>query len=128
MIAARDFSNRDKGSQGLGNAGRLDGVNDGLWCQSAMNVSGIGRWMLPNGNPVSDDLNYNPIHMARSNGQVGLLRSTGIGTSPYEGIYICTIPDENGIIQTLAVWAARNDAYDGTSGKRELKTYSGKVW
>ena len=126
MIAGRDFADRDFGSAGLGYAGASDGLNDGLWCQSAMNVSGIGSWMLPNESAVTDDLNFNPIHMARSAGQVGLLRTDAIGKSPYEGMYKCTIPDEHGIIQTLAVWVARNAAYDGTSGKRESKHIAGK--
>ena len=54
-------------------------LNDGLWCQSAMNVSGIGSWKLPDGSAVSDDLEFNPIHMANRPGQVGLLRASGIG-------------------------------------------------
>ena len=123
MIAARDFSSRDGGSEGLGDAGLLDGINDGLWCQSAMNVSDIGSWKLPNGSAVSDDLEFDPIHMANRPGQVGLLRSSGIGSSPYQGMYTCTIPDENGVDQTLVVWAAGNGAYDGTSPNRELKIF-----
>ena len=122
MIAARDFSEGDAGSEGLGFAGRYDGINDGVWCQSAMNVSGIGSWKLPNGIDVPDNLSVDPIHMARRSGQVGLLRSDSIGSSPYQGMYTCTIPDENGVTQTLVVWAAGNSAYDGSFVKRELKT------
>ena len=128
MIAARDFADRDKGSVGLDFRGVDDGTNDGLWCQSAATTSGIGSWMLPNGNAVSDDLNFDPIHMARSDGQVGLLRSAGIGYFPYEGMYKCTIPDERGVIHTLVVWAAGNDAYDAIREIRELKACRGKVW
>ena len=120
MIAARDFSDRDGGSEGLGDAGLLDGLNDGLWCQSAMNVSGIGSWKLPNGNAVPDNLSADPIHMANRPGQVGLLRSDSINRSPYQGMYTCTITDEKGIIQTLAVWAAGNSAYDGNDAKCKL--------
>ena len=120
LIAARDFVDRDEGSAGLGFVGRLDGLNDGLWCQSSMNVNNIGSWKLPNGNAVSDDLEFDPVHMAKGPGQVGLLRSIGIGSSPYQGMYICTIPDEKGVNQTLVVWAAGNNASDGTSGKREF--------
>ena len=125
MIAARDFANRDGGSDGLANAGRLDGLNDGLWCQSAMNVSGIGSWKLPNGSAIPDDLNFDPIHMANRPGQVGLLRSGGIGSpsSPYQGIYTCTIPDENGATQTLFVWAAGNSVYDRAVTNREFKSF-----
>ena len=117
MIAGRDFHYLD---QGLG--GPDDGINDGVWCQSAMNVSDIGSWKLPNGNAVSDDLEFDPIHMANRPGQVGLLRSSGIGSSPYQGMYTCTIPDENGVNQTLVVWVASNFAYNGTNGNRKFNT------
>ena len=124
MIAARDFAHRDLGLPETDYAGGSDGINDGVWCQSALNVSDIGSWKLPNGNAVSDDPEFNPIHMANRPGQVGLLRSEGIGSSPYQGIYTCTIPDENGVNQTLAVWAAGNAAYDGgTDSNRELNEF-----
>ena len=128
MIAGRDFADRDGGSAGLDDAGELDGLNDGLWCQSAMNVSGIGSWKLPNGNAVPDDLDFDPIHMASSVGQVGLLRSDSIRDSLYEGMYTCTIPDENGVNQTLAVWVAGNAAYNGASGNRELNNVPWEKW
>ena len=121
MIAGRDFIDRDGGSPGLDLAGRLDGLNDGLWCQSSMYVSNIGSWKLPDGNTVSDDLSAKPINMANRPGQVGLLRNGSIGNSPYQGMYTCTIPDETGVTQTLVVWAAGNTAYDGTDGICESK-------
>ena len=121
MIAARDFAHRDQGSSNMaGEPGRLDGLNDGLWCQSAMNASDIGSWKFPNGSAVSDNLDLNPIHMANRFGQVGLLRSSSIGYSPYQGMYTCTIPDENGVIQTLVLWIAGNAAYDGGGSNREF--------
>ena len=120
MIAARDFADRDSGSEGLSFAGQTDGINDGLWCQSANNGSDIGSWQLPNGSAVTENLNATPIHMANRPGQVGLLRALGIGSSPYQGLYTCTIPDENGVTQTLVVWAAGNHAYDGTDGNGEF--------
>ena len=107
MIAVRDFDDEDVGS---------DGLNDGLWCQSAMNVSDIGSWKLPNGNAVSDDSNHERIYMANRPGQVGLLRTGNLGAPPYLGMYTCTIPDENGVNQTLVVWAGGNAAYDGLFG------------
>ena len=113
MIASREFDSRDEGTQGLNRVGSGDDNNDGLWCQSAMNVTGIGSWQLPNGNVVTDDLNADPIHMANRPGQVGLLRTIGINISPYQGMYTCTIPDENGVNQTLVVWAAGSNVYDG---------------
>ena len=102
MIAARDFADKDDGSIGLDFAGQLDGINDGLWCQSANNGSDIGSWHLPNGSAVPDDLDADPIHTANRPGQVGLLRTTSIGSSPYQGMYTCTILDEDGVNQTLS--------------------------
>ena len=122
MLAARDFSARDEGSEGLGFAGRLDSLNDGLWCQSSVNVSDIGSWHLPDGSPVSDDLNAQPINMANRPGQVGLLRSGSMGFSPYQGMYICTIPYENGVTQTLVVWVSGNAAYDGSDSNCEFSS------
>ena len=117
MIGGRDLAHRDGGTW----TGKLDGLNDGLWCQSDMNVSGIGSWSFPNGSAVSDNLNFDPIHMARRPGQVGLLRSLGIPETTYHGMYTCTIPDESGVMQTLVVWLAANTVYDGIGGNRELK-------
>ena len=119
MIAGRDFGYIDRGTEA---GGGLDGFNDGLWCQSSMNVSDIGNWKLPNGSVVPGNLTTNPIHMAMRPGQVGLLRSSSIGYSPYQGMYICTIPDENGVLLTLIVWASGNSAYDGKSPNREFKS------
>ena len=125
MISARDFGLSDSGIAGVGGG---DGINDGLWCQSANNGSDIGSWKLPNGIAVPDvPIPFkvdpqNPIHKVNRPGQVGLLRSHGIGRSPYEGMYTCTIPDQNGVNQILVVWAAGNGAYDGTSANHcELK-------
>ena len=118
MIAARDFGSRDTGT-GPTPIGRLDGNNDGLWCQSAMNVSNIGSWKLPDGSTVP--VGALPIDMANRPGQVGLLRSGAIGLFPYQGLYTCTIPDEHGVNQTLVVWAAGNGAYDGSNQNCEFK-------
>ena len=122
MIAARDFADRDSGISTLGFLGADDGLNDGIWCQSANNGSDIGSWQFPDESAVSGDLTVLPIHMANVPGQVGLLRGLGIGSSPYQGMYTCTIPDENGVTQALVVWAAGNAAYDGrTTTHREFK-------
>ena len=117
MMAAGDFAEADGSTGRHGFVGRLDGLNDGLWCQSAMNVSDIGSWQLPNGSVVSDDPSTNPftapVIMAKKPGQVGLLRRDGLNNSPYQGMYTCTIPDENGINQILVVWTDRSTVYDG---------------
>ena len=120
MIAARDFADQDSSSNDDPTEEYQEGINDGLWCQSAMNVSGIGSWKLPNGNAVPDNLSADPIHMANRPGQVGLLRSASIASSPYQGMYTCTIPDENGVTQTVVVWTAGNQAYFGYSNHREI--------
>ena len=95
-------------------------INDGLWCQSAMNVSGIGNWQLPDGSAAPDDLNVGRIYMVNKPGQVGLLRTSSISQSRYWGMYTCTIPDEDGVMQTLIVWASGYRVYDGTYGNREF--------
>ena len=121
MVSARDFGVGDGGTSGLNGIGANDGINDGLWCQSANSGSDIGSWQLPDGSAVTDDLSASPLHMANEPGQVGLLRRLGIGQSPYQGMYTCIIPDENGVNQKLVVWASGNFAYDGTNGNRELR-------
>ena len=126
MIAARDFADRDEGIHSLGYLGRLDGNNDGVWCQSSKNLSDIGSWQLPNGSAISDNLSTDPIHMGKASGQVGLLRAGSIGYvgSPYQGMYTCTIPDEYGVNQTLIVWAAGNAVYSGETDKnREFNNF-----
>ena len=110
MIAARGFAFEDQGTE---SGGGNDGFNDGVWCQSAMDASGIGSWKLPDGSNVPNNFNGGPVRMANKPGQVGLLRSTGINYSPYQGMYTCTIPDENEVNHTLVVWAAGNSVYDG---------------
>ena len=120
MVAGRDIHPSDTGSPGLDNIGRLDGMNDGLWCQRAKSVGNTGSWRLPNGSAVPDDDNAVPIYQAKRPNQVGLLRLSAILFSPYMGMYTCTIPDENGVSQKLVVWAAGNVYYDGgTSDKRK---------
>ena len=80
-----------------------DGLNDGVWCQSANTGDMIGTWYLPNGTQVStiDAVNF-PLHVYHVTGQIGLLRDMKI--TNYQGLYRCVIPDENGVNQTL--WVA----------------------
>ena len=109
MLAAGDFFDTDV------NGG---GIIDGLWCQSANSGSDIGNWQLPNGSNVSTVDDAGPLHIVRETSQVGLLRDAGI--ADFQGMYTCTIPDENGTMQTLVVWAAGNDAYGGTGTNCEF--------
>ena len=80
-----------------------DGLNDGVWCQSANTGVMIGTWYLPNGEQVSTINAGNlPLHVYHVTGQIGLLRDMKI--TNYQGLYRCVIPDENGVNQTL--WVA----------------------
>ena len=78
-----------------------DGLNDGLWCQSARNEPNIGIWYYPNGSQVSTVNDSSPLRSVYMPGQIGLYRDYGINNS--EGIYTCIIPDECNVNQTLRV-------------------------
>ena len=73
------------------------------------------HWQLPNGNAATDDLEFDPIHMANRSGQVGLPYKGVLNDPPYQGMYTFTIPSENGVTQTLVVWTntCRSSDYDG---------------
>ena len=113
IISARQFHDSDRDSPG--NPGTQDGLNDGLWCQSANTSNMIGTWYLPDGTQVStvDDNNF-PFHVFHVTGQIGLLRDAGIAS--IQGLYSCVIPDENGIHHTLWVAAYGVGDFD-SSGK-----------
>ena len=115
MIAARQFHDDDQDSPDIDSS---DGLNDGIWCQSANNGSMIGIWYLPDGTQVStvDDSNF-PFHVFHVTGQIGLLRDTGIFS--YQGLYSCVIPDENGTNQTLWTSIYGNDNFE-SKGKSVL--------
>ena len=89
-----------------------DGQNDGIWCQSALIESMIGVWYLPNGSTVSTQSGATPLESYNTNvtGQVGLLRRSSIG--PFEGLYSCIIPNENGVNQILYVGAYRHSTFN----------------
>ena len=80
-----------------------DGQNDGIWCQSGLDESMIGVCYLPNGSPVPTQSGATPLQSYNTNvtGQVGLLRSDGIGS--FQGLYSCIIANEEGVNQTLYV-------------------------
>ena len=113
IISARQFHDSDQDT--LGNPGTQDGLNDGVWCQSANTSNMIGTWYLPDGTQVStvDDNNF-PFHVFHVTGQIGLLRDAGIAS--IQGLYSCVIPDENGVYHTLWVAAYGNPDFD-SSGK-----------
>ena len=109
MIAARQFHDTDQDSPGNDST---DGLNDGLWCQSANNGSMIGTWYLPDGTEVSTDGDNFPLHVFHVTGQIGLLRDGGIASM--QGLYSCVIPDENGTNHTLWVAAYGVGDFDST--------------
>ena len=108
MIYAGQFFDVDK---------NRDNISDALWCQSANSGSNVGLWYYPNGTQVPlFDGNFGqsngaprPLFSKRFIGQIALARRAGL--SSYEGLYICIIPDENGVNQTLVVGAYRNNGY-----------------
>ena len=115
MISAAQFHDSDQDSPGSDSS---DGLNDGVWCQSANTSDMIGTWYLPDGTQVSpvDDSNF-PLHVFHVIGQIGLLRDLGI--ADHQGLYSCVIPDENGVTHTLWV-AAYGIADFDSSGKSVL--------
>ena len=109
MITQQAFGENDYGANYvIGNeTGEGDGLNDGLWCQSNKSSMGIGKWIRPDGQIVgsmNDGNDTDPLYVVYSLGQIGLLRSLPIDMDPFQGLYKCIIPDENGIDQTLVVF------------------------
>ena len=91
-----------------------DGLNDGLWCQSARNEPNIGVWYYPNGSQVSTvDYESSKLHSVHMSGQIGLYRDYGLGN--LEGIYKCVIPDEYNINQTLMIALYKEYTYKNNS-------------
>ena len=119
MITNRQFHDNDNDSPGSKSP---DGLNDGIWCQSANTGSMIGTWYLPDGTqvPTADiDSPINiPLFAYHVTGQIGLLRDGGITGI---GLYSCVIPDENGINQTL--WLAAYDCSDFDSNGKAVLNY-----
>lgn len=107
MIAARGVQKEDIGDPESN--GYNDGINDGLWCQSANSGQNIGAWYRPDGQVVS--MVDGPLMSVFTSGQVGLERIESIKPSPYQGMYTCTILDEYETNQTLAIWMGSNSAY-----------------
>ena len=101
-----------RGSQFYDIDQNVDGQNDGIWCQSALNESMIGVWYLPNGSPVPTQSGASPLQSYNTNvtGQVGLLRRGGIAS--FQGLYSCIIPNEEGVNQTLYVAAYRDSTFN----------------
>ena len=84
-------------------------ASTGLLCQSPLNKTNIGKWLLPN-NTVLLTTSTGPLFTTHKKGQIGLLRQGDIA-SP-QGVYRCIIPDENNINQTLLVWIYESYLFD----------------
>ena len=94
-----------------------DGINDGLWCQSANIGSNIGVWYYPNGTQVplfsgqiTDTSAPHPLFSKRYTGQIVLVRREGLWN--VEDLYTCIIPNENGVNQILVVGVYRTGKYN----------------
>ena len=119
IIAARDFFDQDLNQ---------DGINDGLWCQSASNASNNESvWYYPTGYVVpnidtdTEDTWQFPLHVCPAPGQIGLLRDGGL--IAFNGLFTCEVSDENGVGQPLTVGVFTNKDYD-QMGKPLLNLFS----
>ena len=111
VIANVQFHDDDRDSPGSDSP---DGLNDGLWCQSANTGSMIGTWYLPDGTQLTtEDIDNFPLYAYHETGQIGLLKDGGIAS--LQGLYRCVIPDENGVDQTLWVAAYGNNNFNSNS-------------
>ena len=102
MITLQEFGENDGVASGV-----EDGLNNGLWCQSTKNITGIGTWIDPDGqiiSPIIDNNDIDLLYVVYSGGQIGLLHSFTTDEDVMEGLYKCVIPDANGTNQTLVVF------------------------
>ena len=88
-----------------------------LWCQSVNTNSNNGMWFQPPGSTeVStmdiDSPDHEPYQMVTCNGQVGLVRDTGLGDTNRTGLVQCMIRDEMNITHTLTADVYTGAIYD----------------
>ena len=88
-----------------------------LWCQSANTDSNNGMWFQPpRSTAVSsmdiDSPDNEPYQMVTCNGQVGLVRDTGLGGTNRTGLVQCMIRDEMNITHTLTAGVYTGAIYD----------------
>ena len=115
MITQDEFSEKDYGKDNVTKSddGENDGLNDGLWCQSSNTGSNIGTWIRPDGQTIYPfSHTTGPLYVVHLTGQVGLLRKGPVDLDPYQGLYKCIIPDENGKNQTLVIWIGGPNIYE----------------
>ena len=101
-------------------AGLFKSSQDNIfWCQSANNNNPIGDWYFPNGSQVTTS---NNIHVLPLEGQIGLLRDSGIGD--LQGLYRCVILDENNVDQTLWAGVYQTGTYNNASSKCSIMLHN----
>ena len=88
-----------------------------LWCQSANNDSNNGTWFQPSDfSMVStediDSPNDEPYQMVTCNGQVGLVRDSGLASTDNIGLVQCMIRDEMNTTHTLTAGVYNDSVYD----------------
>jgi len=79
----------------------LSGSNTPLQCISAAPSAGIGKFILPNGNDVTNDSSLVSVGGINDPGYLSL-NLPSIGSS-IQGVHRCIIQDENGILNYLHV-------------------------
>ena len=87
-----------------------------LWCQSANTDSNNGMWFQPPGSTAVSSMDIDspdePYQMVTCNGQVGLVRDTGLGGTNRTGLVQCMICDEMNITHTLTAGVYTGAIYD----------------
>lgn len=78
-----------------------------LQCISGSRMAGVGQWIAPDGNNISDDTNdllNITIGGVDDPGLISMeIKDGATFTLDDEGVYTCIIPDENGDMQYLFV-------------------------
>ena len=88
-----------------------------LWCQSANTDSNNGMWFQPPGSTAVSSMDIDspdddPYQIVTCNGQVGLVRDTGLGGTDRTGLVQCMIRDEMNITHTLTAGVYTGAIYD----------------
>ena len=88
-----------------------------LWCQSANTDSNNGMWFQPPGSTAVSSMDIDspddePYQMVTCNGQVGLVRDTGLGDTNRTGLVQCMIRVKMNITHTLTAGVYTGDIYD----------------
>lgn len=125
MVSEAVFREADYGvgAFALNDVGEDDGLNDGLWCQSADNTYNIGTWEIPDATVLQIHTGYPTeatAYVERALGQIGLLRRYHLTFDPssnMQGMYRCVIPDENDVSQMLVLWIGVTTTYLNITSK-----------